>query len=393
MENNTQPITNILADCLDAVRAGKMSPEECAARYPDHAAELTVLLQAAHTVEQRAVVQPSPAFRQAARARLLQKLPDQPSVVTNGGFLRHIGQILNTKQRRFAMNILAILAVLAATALGGGGVVYASGDALPGDALYGVKTGVEGAQLALADDAQDVNLYNQFLAERAAEMGQLVETGRFDDLTSAAERYEQNLTAMVQTMLENPEVGEMLMEQVRLAQQERLQTMTQLMERTPEENRARIRQVLNAEAQQLSPGLGEPGHGPGEPGMGAGESGQSENEPGQGPGQAGGSEESQNGASGQNQGESGQGQGGSGQGQGGQPDAGTGEPQGNSQPGTGSDQGSSQGSSQSGNGQSSNQGDSQGSDQDNNSQSGNGQSDDQGNGQSGDQGGNGGGNK
>lgn len=31
------------------------------------------------------------------------------------------------------MSILAILAVLAATALGGGGVVYASGDALPGD--------------------------------------------------------------------------------------------------------------------------------------------------------------------------------------------------------------------------------------------------------------------
>jgi hypothetical protein len=316
MNNQPQQITDILAECLKAVRSGTLSPEEFTAHYPAHAADLAALLQTANSVERHAMAHPSPAFRQAARLRLLQKLPSQQPVVTNGKFLRHIRQILNQQQRRFVMNLLAILAVLAATALGGGGVVYASGDALPGDALYGVKTSAEEVQLALSDDAQDINLYNQFLAERVNEMGELVDAQRFDDLNGAAQHYEQNLAALVQTMLENPELGAMLMEEINVAQQSRLQTMTQMMEHTPEGGQARIRQVLNAEAQQLSPGLGEPGHGPGEPGMGAGESGQNENEPGQGPGQPGGPEEPQGGAN--NSGE-----------------PGAGQPQGNGQPGMG----------------------------------------------------------
>ena len=231
------------------------------------------------------------------------------------------------------MNILAILAILAATALGGGGVVYASGDALPGDALYGVKTSAEDVQLALAGDAQDINLYNQFLAERTMEMSKLIEAERFDDLAGAAVRYEQNLAAMVQTLLNDPLLCDMLMEQIQLAQQERLRTMTQLMEHTPEEAQTNLQQVLRAEAQQLSPGLGEPGFGPGEPGMGAGESesGQGEGKPGQGPGEAGGSEQpqgaGQDGASGQGQGQD--------QGQSGQTEPGAGEPQGNGEPGMG----------------------------------------------------------
>ena len=222
------------------------------------------------------------------------------------------------------MNFIIILTLLAATALGGG-AVYASGDALPGDALYGIKTGAEEVQLALAGDAQDINLYNQFLAERALEIGELVETERFDDLAVAAQHYEQNLAAMVQTMLENPGVGDLLMDQVRLAQQDRLQTMTLLMEHTLGESQSRIGQLLNAEVQQLSPELGEPGHGPGEPGMGAGESQQSENQPGQGPGQPGGPEESQDDAAGQDQDQT----------QGGQSEAGAGAPQGNGEPGMG----------------------------------------------------------
>ena len=383
MDKNPQHITSILADCLDAVHSGRLSAEDCAARYPDHTLELSELLQTARTVKGGAVAKPSPAFRQTARARLIEKLPDQLPV-TNRGFLRHIGQILSLrqmKQRRFAMNILAILAILAATALGGGGVVYASGDALPGDALYGVKTGAEDVQLALAGDAQDINLYNQFLAERTAEMGALVEAERFDDLDGAAERYQQNLAAMVHTMLENPKLGEMVMQQVQEAQQQRVQTMTRIMENAPEKDQGRFRQMLAAEAEQLPLGPGEPGQSPGEPGMGSDEAGQGENEPGQGPGQPGGVEDpagtGQDGASGQgqNQDESGQGQAQDETGQGqGQDESGQGQGQDETGQGQGQDE-SGQGQAQDESGQGQGQGESgQGQGQDETGQGQDGQS-------------------
>ena len=60
---------------------------------------------------------------------------------------------------------------------GGSGAVYASGDALPGDALYPVKIASEDVQLFFSDDEGDVDLLLKFMDKRVGEMDRLVAPG------------------------------------------------------------------------------------------------------------------------------------------------------------------------------------------------------------------------
>ena len=191
-------IIKILDECLELIEDQGWSVEQCLDRYPAQRAELAGLLDAAQSLQPLAAASsPRPEFQHSARTRLENLLSDPAQPVTFSRPIRHKPQIRKTILRRFSMSWLVTLITVASLALGGTGVAYASSNALPGDALYGVKTGYEDVRLQLADTEQQAELMLKYTDERADEIGQLVEKGRFDDLDEALDEYDDEVDDLI----------------------------------------------------------------------------------------------------------------------------------------------------------------------------------------------------
>lgn len=89
-----------------------------------------------------------------------------------------------------------IVTVLAIVAFGGMAVTaYAAQGALPGDALFSVKTGMEQARAALTHNAiERAKLNLQFADRRLDDMIQLAQQGRYQDLDAAAAEFQTSMT-------------------------------------------------------------------------------------------------------------------------------------------------------------------------------------------------------
>ena len=114
--------------------------------------------------------------------------------VFRGSDRRRIGWIgflasLTSKENRSMIMVAALLMSIVLFVGGGLGVTaYAAQGALPGDTLYGIKTGLEDAQLALSPTAAgDFELHMQFAAERLREITALVAEGRYEDAHTAVD--------------------------------------------------------------------------------------------------------------------------------------------------------------------------------------------------------------
>lgn len=103
-------------------------------------------------------------------------------------------------RQRAALTTLVAVVMIVAFLFGGAGITaYAAQSALPGDALYGVKTGLEQTQASLASDAaRKVELYLRFAERRLDEIARLIDEGRYDDIQLATSEYQ----AYVQFALE-----------------------------------------------------------------------------------------------------------------------------------------------------------------------------------------------
>jgi hypothetical protein len=136
---------DILASCIDEVRSGRCTVEECLARHPDLRHELQPLLEIAARMPSPGAT-PSPEFVQRTRNRLREVA--QPSMDANprSADRLHWLRPLAAGPRLTLAAALVVLVLLLGT---GSTVVYASQGSLPGDALYGVKTTVEDVKLAL----------------------------------------------------------------------------------------------------------------------------------------------------------------------------------------------------------------------------------------------------
>jgi type II secretory pathway pseudopilin PulG len=193
-------ISNIFAECLEAIEKKELSVEECLNRYPDYQDELRELLTTCQIIQDTPVISPRLTYRQVAKTRLENLLPDHPKPVT---FLRSIRRNKRngnqSYQRRFSMNWLIIVALAASLFAGGTGVAYASEDALPGEALYGVKNAVQNVQLALSSDESDVDLLLGFMGEHIEEIEALTEMGQFQWISQALDGYDQDLGLLIQT--------------------------------------------------------------------------------------------------------------------------------------------------------------------------------------------------
>jgi len=180
---------------------------------------------------------PSEAAHDTQRKKLLTSIVKEQESVTFGGETRNKQQTIKEPQRRFAMSWVFIAATLFALA-GGSGVVYASGDALPGDALYPVKIASEDVQLLFSDDEGDVDLLLKFMDERVGEMDQLVDRDEIEKADVALNAYEnqmEQLTSLMTKMQpDDPVAGEALHAEVQNQLEEQARRMLNINEESGE---------------------------------------------------------------------------------------------------------------------------------------------------------------
>jgi len=99
---------------------------------------------------------------------------------------------LSIGKRKFAIStIAAILFVVVVLFGGASATAYASQSALPGDALYPLKTSLEQTQITLANDAYyQAQLHLEFAQRRLNEIKELLSQGRTNDIEFASSEFE-----------------------------------------------------------------------------------------------------------------------------------------------------------------------------------------------------------
>jgi hypothetical protein len=180
----TEPdLEAILDECLHGMSTRAETIERCLQRYPQHAGQLAPLIQVADRIREASHPTLSVSATKAVEQRLLKRATElrqseaKSSCWSFPFSLRPLGTVA-------AMLIVVLALVLA----GGGGIVYASTDSLPGSPLYGVKRAAEQAQLFLAPaGTKRVELHIKFAQRRLEEVQALAEIkGQVDEEALAA---------------------------------------------------------------------------------------------------------------------------------------------------------------------------------------------------------------
>lgn len=226
-------LARFLDHCLDQIQRGELSLEDCLRQHAEHAEELALLLTAAAAARQLAPAGPSAQFRASARARVLnlagarkRKAPARAKRFPRSAAGRP--RLLRWRPA-YALGALFLALIL----LGGGvGAAYASNDALPGDALYGVKRGVEQITLTitLSDEAEG-RLLHGFTERRIEEMQGLLEAGRVEDLDAAVAGYQTT----VELALTVAEAGTGQLDALQSAFSQQEMALMAALERAPEQ--------------------------------------------------------------------------------------------------------------------------------------------------------------
>jgi hypothetical protein len=101
----------------------------------------------------------------------------------------------NTLGQRIALTTLTVMIVAVVFLFGSATVTaYAAQGALPGDALYAVKTSLEGTRLALTGNAAaQFELHLQYAERRLAEVSSLIDNKRFDDVGVATAAFQAHI--------------------------------------------------------------------------------------------------------------------------------------------------------------------------------------------------------
>lgn len=97
-------------------------------------------------------------------------------------------------QRVALTSLVAVIVVLALLLGGAGMTALAARSALPGDALYGVKTRIEETQVRLAGDAaRQVELHLQLAQRRLDEIEKLIAEGRYNNINQAVQEFQRHI--------------------------------------------------------------------------------------------------------------------------------------------------------------------------------------------------------
>ena len=186
---------DVLEECITAIQERGEAVGECLARYPARRHELEPLLHLTVRLRAARTVTAAPGFRQASAIRVRNLAAARPQRKRRAlQPLRGRGRVAPSARRKLPAVVgIAVTLWLAA----GGGAIYASGGALPGDALYPVKRAVETARLAASLDAgRDARLRLAFAERRLDEMARLVAEGRPEAIGQATTGYRAQLEAV-----------------------------------------------------------------------------------------------------------------------------------------------------------------------------------------------------
>ena len=172
----------ILANCIEEIRSGKSTIEDCLKRYPHLGNELRSLLEIAASLKPDEV-SPSPEFKERAKMHLFDEAQPAPVKVSPPLW----------KWYRMPSRILAPVSIaMLILVIAGGSTVYAAQSSLPGDSLYAVKTGVENLQLAITTSpAVKADLYLKFTQRRIDEVQQEVKLNRNVSIETLAKVQQQ----------------------------------------------------------------------------------------------------------------------------------------------------------------------------------------------------------
>jgi hypothetical protein len=184
---------DILAECIEDIKAGRSTIEDCLQRHVSMRERLEPLLRIALQIRQAPDVKPSSAFRIGARVRLIAKIHETEAVTRRpwSGYGDHMRQMPH--RARFSLARVVAATGLALIVLAGG-AVYAAQASLPGDALYPVKLGTERMGMMLAGgEVARAERGLGFADRRIAEVEALIEEGRSEYLGRAVEKYEYAL--------------------------------------------------------------------------------------------------------------------------------------------------------------------------------------------------------
>lgn len=123
-------LEDILAQCIEDVKAGRSSVEDCLTKYPSMRKQLEPLLRLALEIREPPDVKPSPAFKVRARVQLMEQIHAKRAV-TKWPWFRYTGQVKPILYKRRFNMVGIIVAIVLAISAAGGGTVYASQDSLP----------------------------------------------------------------------------------------------------------------------------------------------------------------------------------------------------------------------------------------------------------------------
>lgn len=184
----TQTLYDALETCLQALEQGA-DVESCLARFPAQAEELRPLLGAAVEARASAVAEVPEAVLRRGKARLLQaaaELREQASSPAP----RRAWQF----GRMFRLGLASLVVLFFLLGAGSAGMVLAASGSLPGDGLYPVKRGWEGARLFVAAPAIRAELETEFEQERVREIEALYRAGRAEQVNFEGLVMAQNAT-------------------------------------------------------------------------------------------------------------------------------------------------------------------------------------------------------
>lgn len=190
-------IADILTQCIEDVRAGRNTMEECLTRYPDMRHELEPLLRIALSIQEPPLYKPTGDFKNRARVSLMEYIHEQQSVKKSwiDGIFGGIRQGFQVGWLRTMAIAVAIVVALSAA---GGGTAYAARDSLPGDTLYFAKTTTEQVRrIFTIDDIARVELELEFAGTRLEEMAALAQKHP-ERIGRGIEGYDRNIALAIE---------------------------------------------------------------------------------------------------------------------------------------------------------------------------------------------------